>query len=128
MSSFNIEVQGNNWRFEPGERVNGQVAWALDAAASALEIRLVWFTSGKGTTDRSVVQTQHIERPADQGSQAFSFLLPHGPCSFSGKLITITWAIEVAALPRGASEARDIIVAPGRMELGPIQGIYAAPR
>ena len=40
--------------FKPGETIEGEVSWHLDDDAGAIEIRLFWYTDGKGSQDVEV--------------------------------------------------------------------------
>jgi hypothetical protein len=51
------------------------------------------------------------------GDRSFSFRLPDGPYSFSGSLITLTWALELVALPNRTTERLDLVVAPTPVEV-----------
>lgn len=101
----------------PGENVSGRVVWNLDAAPEAVELRLFWHTSGKGTQDVEIVQDLRIDNPAASGERDFSFFLPLGPYSFSGSLITLAWALELVALPGGETERVQLVVAPVPAEI-----------
>lgn len=89
--------------FRPGEWVEGKAVWQLDKSADWLAIRLLWFTQGKGDADISVENEMRIEAPNSNDSRPFRFQLPAAPYSFSGKLISLVWAIEVVA--EGIKEA-----------------------
>jgi hypothetical protein len=71
--------------------------WALDTVPKCIEARLFWFTMGKGTEDVGLCETQAVDLPTVKGERAFKFGLPAGPYSFSGRLITLRWAVELVA-------------------------------
>ena len=100
---------GETW-VRPGDTLTGTATWELDDEPEAVEVRLFWFTSGKGTRDVVVVDRRRIERPERHGSRAFRFQLPEGPVSFTGKLITLSWAVELVALPSEDSGRLDLLV------------------
>ena len=58
-----------------------------------------------------------ITRPGLSGTRPFEFEIPRGPYSFSGKLITLAWAIEIVALPGGETERLDLVVGPQPVEV-----------
>ena len=87
---------------EPGATVELSAMWALRKPPRSLEARLFWFTPGKGTEDVEVVATQAVETPAAAGEHVFRFTLPEAPWSFSGKLISLLWAVEFVADDRSA--------------------------
>lgn len=99
MSLLEIRSHDNRTQFRPGETLEGSVNWLLDKSAEALELRLIWFTRGKGDTDVSVEQTRRFEAPHLSGDDAFRFVLPEAPYSFSGKLISLVWALELVVIP-----------------------------
>jgi len=47
----------------------------------------------------------------------FRFRLPEGPYSFSGKLISLLWAIEVVASPGDMAGRAGIVVSPSGREV-----------
>ncbi len=117
MNELRIDVNGERRWFLPGETLSGRAFWRLEDDAEALEVRLFWYTSGKGTEDVEVVDSVRIESAGIAGETSFSFPLPDGPYSFSGSLITLTWALELIALPEGATERVELVVAPTPVEV-----------
>lgn len=117
MGKLNIELSGGKDAFAPGEQVEGRIEWSLDANPTALELSLLWYTSGKGTRDVGVLQTNRIDTPGAFGSEKFSFTLPAGPYSFSGKLISLIWALEVTCTPGKETVRQEIVVSPTGREI-----------
>lgn len=117
MSTVNLQLNDESLCFAPGETLSGEANWVIDAHPSVVEINLLWYTSGKGNPDTVKRFTQRIEQPAKEGRQPFSFILPPGPCSFSGILVKLTWAIEAIVLPEKTCVRRDIVLAPGKQEI-----------
>ena len=107
---------GGTW-FRPGETVEGTVSWHLDGDAKAIEVRLFWYTEGKGSRDVEVIDIRHMAQPEISGTRAFDFKIPREPYSFSGKLITLAWAIELVVLPGGETERFDLKVGPQPVEV-----------
>lgn len=99
MNQLAITPQKPGMKFRPGEEIAGEVSWQLDAQPKSVELRLFWFTRGKGTEDVSVVQMIPFDAPALVERRPFRIALPDSPYSFSGKLITLAWALELIALP-----------------------------
>lgn len=91
-----IQVDYNHTEFTPGDTISGKVQWGA-THGETVELRLFWFTSGKGTQDIEVVQ--EASWPAGQGQGDFSFPLPNDPYSFSGTLVSLNWALEAVLLP-----------------------------
>jgi hypothetical protein len=81
----------------PGEHVEFSALWALEKKPTTVEARLFWFTRGKGTEDVGVIATQAVPSADSAGEHLFRFTLPEAPYSFSGKLISLLWAVELVA-------------------------------
>ncbi len=107
---------GGSW-FKPGELIEGRASWHLDGDTDAVEIRLFWHTSGKGSQDVGIVRVLRDDSPDPSGQREFSIRAPEGPYSFSGKLITLSWAIELVALPSGETERLDLRIGPQPVEV-----------
>lgn len=103
--------------FAPGGELHGRASWALAGTATALEIRLFWYTAGKGTVEVGVVAVRRLEKPAAEGASDFAFRLPALPFSFSGKLITLTWAVEFVVLPGDRAARAEFVLSPHGHEL-----------
>jgi hypothetical protein len=117
MSILTIEtVDGQVW-FKPGTTVAGEASWHLDGDADAVELRLFWFTEGKGSQDVEMVDSIRVKEVEPNGRASFRFQLPNGPYSFSGKLITLAWAVELVVLPSQETERLDVIVGPRPVEV-----------
>jgi hypothetical protein len=139
MGEVSIELDGGKEAFAPGEQVEGRIEWTLDANPRALELSLLWYTSGKGTRDIQVLHAHKFESPGAFGSDKFSFTLPPGPYSFSGKLISLIWALELTCTPGDDTVRKEIVVSPTRKEIilsgpmspigpiGPISPMQGAP-
>jgi len=117
MDRLTVTTDDHVTSFTPGSTVSGVLSWELQRGPEALELRLFWYTEGKGTQDVEVVATHRIEGPASTGSESFSLVLPDSPYSFSGKLITLAWALELVALPEGSSQRLDIVMSPSGSEI-----------
>ncbi|GAG23263.1 unnamed protein product, partial [marine sediment metagenome] len=117
MSSLAVATYGNKSRFRPGEEVAGKALWILDKEPETVEIRLFWYTEGKGTQDIDVVDVMRIESSETRHEAEFKFTLPGEPYSFSGKLISLLWALEVVVLPSGETERLNITVSPSGNEI-----------
>jgi len=116
MSSLHLEFADSKTKYRPGEAVEGVAFWELEAPPTSVEIRLFWRTQGKGTVDVEVVQSQ----PCGKGQndrRPFRFVLPAGPYSVSGTLISIVWGVELVTEPSGQSANADIVVSPTREEI-----------
>lgn len=114
MTDLKIELNDDRQAFEPGEELAGNASWGSDKRIDRLELRLFWFTRGKGIEDAGMAQTLRFEQPLPQETRAFQFQLPDAPYSFSGQLISLVWALELIGYP-----SKDVI----RRESLPTTGI-----
>lgn len=117
MSQLKIGIRGEKRAFQPGEDLGGAAGWELEAAPQAVEVRLIWFTRGKGTEDVGLVETIRFDQPKAAEARPFQFHLPATPYSFSGKLISLTWAVEMVALPSKQSTRIEFIMGPDGREV-----------
>ncbi len=101
----------------PGEELIGVAGWQLAEKPKCVELRLFWFTRGKGSEDSGVVATQTFEDAQAEEGRQFQFRLPESPYSFSGKLISLVWALELIVKPGNAVERLEITVAPEAREV-----------
>ena len=94
-----VETRDGTTSFRPGDVVEGTVRWQLPEPPEEIELRLFWSTEGKGDQDLELMQTVPFGNPGALDCRTFRVRLPEGPYSFSGKLITLRWALEVVAQP-----------------------------
>jgi hypothetical protein len=114
---IDIRLSEDREAYAPGETVTGTVSWQLDAPATGVDVRLFWYTRGKGTQDVHVVKAQQFDAAGTTGRRDFRFVLPGEPYSFSGKLVSLTWALEAVAQPGDRVGRRELVVAPGGREV-----------
>lgn len=113
-----IQFTKPNPRYDCGEPVGVTVRWSeLPANTETLEIRLIWFTRGKGDRDVRIVACHRIAQPSTNGSETVNFDSPGQPYSFSGKLISLIWAVEVIVFPARQAELAELVIAPGGNEI-----------
>ncbi len=117
MNQLRLGIRDDRRQFRPGEELTGAAGWELDKPPQAVEVRLLWFTRGKGTEDVSVVQTVRFDQPQAAEARPFRFQLPAAPYSFSGKLISLVWALELVALPSKQSTRLDFVLGPDAREV-----------
>lgn len=97
--NIRLGLRDQRSQFRPGEMLEGAVLWEGAEKPNVAEVRLLWFTRGKGTEDGAVVATETFSDPQAGDTRQFSFRLPEAPYSFNGKLIALTWAVEVFINP-----------------------------
>ncbi len=117
MSNLSISLPDDLSAFEPGSEVEVSLSWQLKSPPARLELRLVWSTAGKGDRDLKVVKTIQIESPDAVGEQVLAIVLPWGPYSFSGSLISLQWGLELVAFPAEQSTRLEITIAPQGREV-----------
>jgi hypothetical protein len=103
--------------FRPGETLAVSALWALAAAPGSLEARLFWHTRGKGTEDIVIVDSRRVEAPPAAGEYRFDFMLPESPWSFSGKLISLLWGVELVAGAGEKSARSEFVLGPDAKEI-----------
>lgn len=105
MKNVEIRLKDDRAEWFPGETLEGTVRWSLDAMPESIELRLFWYTRGKGSEDVRMAERKSLAAGSLEDEQLFSLPLPLEPYSFSGKLIALIWAVECVALP-GKETAR----------------------
>lgn len=126
MEWMRIETRDGVNAFLPGETVEGTVGWHFDVPAKSVELRLLWYTEGKGDQDVTVVESLPLPNPGRDEVRPFQIRLPAGPFSFSGRLISLVWALEAVAEPGSRAERLPITVSPTRQEILLSSGVAVA--
>jgi len=118
VSRLTIVLDRESAAYRPLETVSGRIQWQLDGeSAEKLTLELLWHTEGKGTRDAQQVASMQVDRPRLSGEREFRFTLPLGPCSVSGKLLSIVWKLEADTDPGGDTEHLAIVVSPTGTEI-----------
>ncbi len=117
MEPLQIHLRDDKTTYAPGETVEGTIQWNLDANPRHLELALFWYTAGKGTRDVGVVNSLKLDAPGAFGQKDFAFDLADGPYSFSGKLISLIWAVELTCSPGGEAVRREFVLSPTGHEI-----------
>ncbi len=112
-----IHVETDYDAYYPGTDILVTVTWDFDRKPDAIELRLTWSTSGKGTRDIASVSTYHFVPESMAGTIQRTHPLPWGPYSFSGKLVSLIWAVEAVALPKEQSARKEFVMGPGAREV-----------
>jgi hypothetical protein len=116
--SVSIETANGRRAFRPGDRIEGTASWNFTDEPRSVELHLFWYTQGKGTQDVEIVQTVAFDNPGAVDSRGYTVELPVAPYSFSGKLISLLWALEVVAEPGDEEVGRlEITVSPTGVEI-----------
>jgi len=117
MSQLKIAVRDDRVQFYPGDEIIAAAYWKLERQPKSVEARLFWFTRGKGTQDVNIVETVRFENPQIEEARPARFNLPEAPYSFSGKLISLIWALELVAEPGSESTRIELTVSPTGQEI-----------
>ena len=117
MNELKILLRDERRSFRPGETIEGVAGWRLDQPPTSIELRLFWFTRGKGTEDVGIANQMNFSSPQLEEGRKFSFTLPPEPFSFSGQLVSLIWALELVAEPGEHSTRVEIIVSPTGEEI-----------
>lgn len=113
-----IEFAQQRANFAPAELMAGTVDLQdLPADTQKLAIRLMWFTTGKGTRDVNVCSEIMQAAVPAHSRVAFEFVAPQRPLSFSGQLVSLQWAIEVVAFPSKQSWLAELVIAHSEHEI-----------
>jgi hypothetical protein len=81
VSWIEIGLEGGRTGYRPGDEVVGGVAWAIEDGEppESAEVRLVWFTRGKGDVDSALVASAELPSPGRLDRRELSLRLPEGP-------------------------------------------------
>lgn len=112
-----LKVTLDRGELRPKEKISGKVSWRVSTPVRYIELRLFWYTIGKGSEDVGVVDTLRIEDVAQAGTRGFSFILPASPYSFSGRLISLVWAVEALVEPGRECQRAEFTFAPSGKEV-----------
>ncbi|GHC55629.1 hypothetical protein [Roseibacillus persicicus] len=88
-----VEIELDHFHHQPFQELTGRVRITGSLPAKKMELRVFWFTRGRGDEEAKVLHRQEIS-PHDS-LVPFAWKLPPAPYSFAGKLITLAWAVEV---------------------------------
>jgi len=117
MAPLSVSLIDNREAFAPGEVLEGEVAWNLDKAPEKAFLRLFWYTRGKGTEDIEVVSEIAFDHLLAQETRSFKMTLPQSPYSFSGRLVSLTWALELVVKDNDTAITREIVISPFGYEI-----------
>ena len=119
-----IFTELDNRVFVLGEEISGRVEWSGgDSSVDpnrqvSAEVRLFFYTSGKGSRDVEIVATHRMEGIGESGESEFRMKIPEAsPPSFSGQLVSLEWALEFQIETSGETERCEITVSPTGQEI-----------
>ena len=119
MAELSIKTELDNLAYTPGETLRGEVGWKVDLVKNSNggEIRLFYYTSGKGNRDVETINTVSVAITVESGSQTFEFHLPSEPYSFSGKLVSLIWAVEFQVLESDENDRLEFVLSHSGQEI-----------
>ena len=117
MASLLLNLADNRESFAPGEILEGEATWQLDKTPEKISLRLFWYTRGKGTEDIEVVSETVFDRPPAHETKPFKFTLPQSPYSFSGRLVSLIWALELVVKDKDTAFSKEIVISPFGYEI-----------
>ena len=88
-----VEIELDHFHHQPFQSLSGTVKIHAPIDAPQLELRVFWFTRGRGDEEAEISYQMEID--PQKHATPFSFQLPASPYSFAGQLITLAWAVEV---------------------------------
>lgn len=103
--------------YYPGSDLQVIITWDFASKPDLFELRLTWNTAGKGSRDLALVQAQEIPVDTMNGRKEVTIRLPWGPYSFSGKLISLIWGVEVVTRPGKESVRKEFTMGPDANEV-----------
>lgn len=112
-----IELHCEPAALRPGQAFTVRLRWELEERPERLVVNLLWYTSGKGDEDIRVVTGETLEDPGPGGERVFEFTAPLHPPSFSGRLISLSWALEALVDPGQQVERLELVIGPEAAEV-----------
>ena len=111
MNHFRIELAKKY--FAPEETIKFVVSWDLTNVMDLnFEIHFFWHTEGRGNEDLEIFESIPFLAPIAIGKKNFQMKAPNQPFSFSGKLISLVWKIEVVSPSTNLSTSEVIQISP----------------
>lgn len=114
-----LDIDNDQKNYIPGQQISGTVVWEdFPPETTHLEVRLIWYTQGKGTRDFELMAAVRLEcANLPKGQQAFQFVAPHRPSSFSGSKLSVVWGLELIDFPSKESMITQICISPTGQEI-----------
>jgi hypothetical protein len=124
-----ITFDAPNAQYRPGDRLSGRfmIEGTEFRPARAVELSILWYTTGKGEEDMSV---HHFERIVDEPSRPldlraprrFSTEMPQSPLSYDGVIVKVCWCVRVRMfLSQGQESVSEAAFSLGNVPASQIQ-------
>jgi hypothetical protein len=125
-SGIRLTLDSPSGHYQPGERLSGRymVDGSQPWSMRALELSVLWYTSGKGEEDIAV---HHFERHVSEAARPldlrvprrFSTVLPASPLSYDGQIVKVCWCVRLRIfLPQGQESLAEV-----PFRLGSVPGV-----
>lgn len=113
MNTMQLSLVNKPACYRPGDVVQCEVDWQLDQSPRLIELRLLWYTRGKGSADMQVVAADQCPNLQVSGRWQIGIRIPDDAvCSYTGQLMSINWAVEVVAEKKLAFARQEIDISP----------------
>ena len=107
--------------FRPGDAVRVAVDWSCTEPPQRIEVRLIWRTSGKGTTDRVIAVADTKPSPPTAGKWETTMRIPiESPPSYDGKMLSIEWVAEANTGQKDDDAEQAMVVSPTGVPITPV--------
>lgn len=110
-----IEIELDHFHHQPFQELKGKVRVTTLSPPESMELRIFWFTRGRGDEEATIVHRLAIA--PNQALTDFSWKLPSMPYSFAGQLITLAWAVEVVDKKENSLDLVPFLLSPNGEEL-----------
>lgn len=115
MDDLSVTVKPSSAR--PGSTLRCLVRWRGAAGVKRLVVNLLWYTEGEGAEDIRVVVEETLEDPGPSGEREVQFVAPSHPPSFTGRLVSLKWAVEALAEPESKVSRAAVVIGPAGKKL-----------
>lgn len=110
-----VEIELDHFNHQPFQALSGRVKITGPIAAKSIQLRVFWFTQGRGDEEAEVVHRMTID--PHELVTAFNWKLPAAPYSFAGQLITMAWAVEVVDNKENSLDLVPFLLSPSGEEI-----------
>ena len=111
-NDMTIDLHINKEHYLPNETLRGSITYKNVNREEKLILILYWYTTGMSELDTHKHLTLDFSPPSESGQQEFFIQLPNHPYSFSGKLITLTWALKLSRINSEMAIIKKIFISP----------------
>lgn len=88
-----IELNHSNGIYAPGEELVATLTWRTTTLVRSFDLWLAWSTQGKGDTDTGILAETSVEEAPSQGPYVWRVVLPRGPLTLHGQILSIEWSV-----------------------------------